>query len=435
MLQAPEPPEPWQGIRDASEHGPICPQYNERLQRIEAGSEDCLYLNVYSKTLQPSQPLPVMVWIHGGAFYTGSGNSDFYGPDFFMRHNMILVTLNYRLEVLGFLCLDNEEVPGNAGLKDQVAALKWIKNNIAAFGGDANNVTIFGCSAGSASVSYHLVSKMSEGLFNKAICQSGVCIHDWAYSLYGRQRAFQLGRMLGIDTKDATELVQFLRDVPVSSLVNIKLPLVETSHIDITDSIFFSPVVEKSELNVEKFLAETPIDVVKKGRLAKVPIIVGYTSAEGIELGKVFPSTLNFLKTVGAVVPRELKLKFDESRLRDTDEKIRKFYFNGKELNKDMVQEVINLESDKLFAYNVSRFARYYRHLTSMPVYLYKMAIETERNFTKKTYKMETIPGVCHSDDLPYLFNITCLDVPLTDESKQYIEQFVQLWYNFASTG
>ncbi|XP_047530629.1 juvenile hormone esterase-like [Vanessa atalanta] len=434
-FKAPQPPESWKGIRDASEHGPVCPQFNERLQSIETGSEDCLYLNVYSKSVRPTSPMPVMVWIHGGAYYTGSGNSDFYGPDFFMKHDVILVTFNYRLEVLGFLCLDNEEVPGNAGLKDQVAALRWVKNNISAFGGDTNNITIFGCSAGAASVSFHLISKMSNGLFNKAICQSGVCLNDWAYSIYGLQRAFQLGRLLGKDTEDTTELLEFLRNVPVSSLVNIKLPLVETNHRDITDSIFFAPVIEKSDLKVEKFITESPIDLVKRGSFAKVPLIVGYTSGEGIELGKSFPATLDFLTTLGAVVPRELKLKFDTEKLKDADDKIRNFYFKGKQLNADMIKEVVNLETDKLFAYNVTRFARYYKFFTSMPVYLYKMTVETERNFTKKVYKMEFIPGVCHADDLPYLFHITCFDIPLTKESKRVVEQFVQLWYNFASTG
>ncbi|XP_046962306.1 juvenile hormone esterase-like [Vanessa cardui] len=434
-FKAPQPPESWKGIRDASEHGPVCPQFNERLQSIETGSEDCLYLNVYSKSVRPTSPMPVMVWIHGGAYYTGSGNSDFYGPDFFMKHDVILVTFNYRLEVLGFLCLDNEEVPGNAGLKDQVAALRWVKNNISAFGGDTNNITIFGCSAGAASVSFHLISKMSAGLFNKAICQSGVCINDWAYSIYGLQRAFQLGKLLGKDTEDTTELLEFLRNVPVSSLVNIKLPLIETNHRDITDSILFAPVLEKSDLKVEKFITESPIDLVKRGCFAKVPLIVGYTSGEGIELGKSFPATLDFLTTLGAVVPRELKLKFDAEKLKDADEKIRNFYFKGKQLNADMIKEVVNLETDKLFAYNVTRFARYYKFFTSMPVYLYKMTVETERNFTKKAYKMEFIPGVCHADDLPYLFHITCFDIPLTKESKHVVENFVQLWYNFALSG
>ncbi|KAL0831191.1 hypothetical protein ABMA28_002050 [Loxostege sticticalis] len=439
-FKAPEPPEPWTGVRDATQHGPVCPQYNERLDRIDEGSEDCLYLNVYSKNLTPTQPLPVMVWIHGGSFYTGSGNSDFYGPEFFMAHDVILVTFNYRLEVLGFLCLDNEEVPGNAGLKDQVAAMRWVKKNIAAFGGDTGNITLFGCSAGAACTSYHLVSKMSEGLFNKAICQSGVCLSDWSYNLYPRQRAFQLGKLLGKETEDEKELLDFLKSLPATALIQIKLPPL---HIDVkrdmTDSITFGPVIEKKYSKVEAFVTEAPADLVKKGQLAKVPLILGYTSGEGIEISRNINSIVSYgiLSQIGDVVPRELKFKWPMEKIQEVDEKIRKFYFQGKELTCDMIQELSNLTTDLLFVYNILRFARHHYRLYhgAPPVYLYQFTAETERNFTKKQYNMDAINGVCHADDLHYLFHVTCLPIPLTEESKTIIGQFVKLWVDFASSG
>lgn len=351
-----------------------------------------------------------------------------------MEQNVVLVTFNYRLEVLGFLCLDNEDVPGNAGLKDQVMALKWVKNNISAFGGDPGNVTIFGCSAGAASTSYHLTSKMSEGLFNKAICQSGVCLNEWGYNLYAKKRAFQLGKLLGKETTDEVELLDFLNQLPASSLVNIRLPALDVEHRDIADSIYFGPVIEKSNLKVEKFITEPPFESMKSGRVADVPIIVGYTSAEGIETARKINDLIKFLSKVGSVIPREIKLKVNPDVLKNIDQKIRNKYFNGNPITKDMLQELTDLHTYSLFTYNIYRFAKFCAKINSSPVYLYKFAAETERNIAKGNYKMNHLKGVCHADELPYLFNVTCLDIPLTD-SMPLIKEIVGLWTTFAQTG
>lgn len=413
----------------------MCPQFNERLNRMETGSEDCLYLNIYTPAAAAAPPrlLPVMVWIHGGAFYTGSGNSDFYGPEFFMAHDVILITFNYRLEVLGFLCLNNEDIPGNAGLKDQVAALKWVKKNVSAFGGDPNNITIFGCSAGAASTSYHLISKMSEGLFNKAIFQSGVCLSEWSYGLNARSRAFQLGKLLGKETEDPVELSEFLRSVPASSLVKISLPTEVINNIE--DSILFGPVIEKPDLNVVKFITEQPPDLVTKGRIADVPIILGYTSGDGIEIARNLSHLLDKVGKLGYFVPRELKLNWSSDKLKEVDEIIRKYYFNGEDVTMDKLQVVTDLETCRIFSYNIQRWAKYHSRYSGQPVFLYKFFAETERNIVKKAYNMNDVKGVCHADDLHYLFHVTSLDIPLTDDSRAVIRNLVRLWTNFASTG
>ena len=138
-------------------------------------NEDCLYLWVYTPSMSNKTfSLPVFVWIHGGAYEIGSGRFSDYGPDRLMKGNdIVIVSINYRLGLFGFLSLGTQDVPGNMGLLDQVMALKWVQKNIQSFGGDPNKVTIAGESAGSYSVLYHMLSPLSAGLFHRAIAQSG----------------------------------------------------------------------------------------------------------------------------------------------------------------------------------------------------------------------------------------------------------------------
>ena len=165
-----------------------CPQLASSFfsikEGITNGQEDCLLLNIYVPESVINQidntKVPVMVWIHGGGLITGSNNFGEYGPSKFMTKDVIVVAINYRLGPIGFLSMGTPEVPGNAGLRDQSMALSWIKENIAYFGGNPELVTLFGESAGSLSIALHLTSPLSQGLFQRAILQSGTALgSDW----------------------------------------------------------------------------------------------------------------------------------------------------------------------------------------------------------------------------------------------------------------
>ncbi|MGH2486313.1 MAG: carboxylesterase/lipase family protein, partial [Ktedonobacterales bacterium] len=186
-FHAPRPMQPWPDVRDATAFGLICPQLPDQMDAlfgVEAppSGEDCLTLNVWSPTADDALR-PVMVWIHGCAFENGSSAALWYDGTRFARDgDVVVVSLNYRLGPLGFLCLDElggaeYAGSGNVGLLDQIAALRWVRDNITAFGGDPGNVTVFGESAGAMSIATLLGTPSARGLFHKAILQSGATKH------------------------------------------------------------------------------------------------------------------------------------------------------------------------------------------------------------------------------------------------------------------
>src|SRR5262245_29736690 len=172
----PQPVPAWHGVRDATEDGPIPPQGRSRLAHIMGDferpqSEDCLTLNIWTPA-PDSIKRPVLVWIHGGAFASGAGSLPWYSGECFAANgDLVVVSINYRLGALGFLCLPGVS-PGNLGLLDQVAALRFVRDNIAAFGGDPDNVTVVGQSAGAASIAILMTMPHARGLFRRAILQS-----------------------------------------------------------------------------------------------------------------------------------------------------------------------------------------------------------------------------------------------------------------------
>jgi len=176
----PKPAPAWNGIFVASKFGPACMQPESRLMGISRAemSENCLFLNVWTPAVQPAQAAPVMVWIHGGSFMTGSGSQQSYDGARLVQRGVVLVTINYRMGVFGYMAhpeLSAESAnhtSGNYALLDQMAALRWVRENIAAFGGDARNVTVFGESAGASSIAYMMASPLANGLFDKAILES-----------------------------------------------------------------------------------------------------------------------------------------------------------------------------------------------------------------------------------------------------------------------
>ena len=275
----PADPAPWAGVRDARDFGDWAPQNKGALDDVmgaETGpqSEDCLTLNVWTPGLAGRRP--VMVWIHGGGFTIGSGAQGIYEGGTLARHgDVVVVTINYRLGILGFAPLaavTGGRIPasGNEGLLDQVKALAWVRDNIAHFGGDPDNVTIFGESAGGMSVGNLLALPAARGLFHKAIPQSGAC-HTCADADTALRRGEAIVKALGLDA-DA------LRAAPLEDLLRAQRHLeggrVEGYPLSVIGSLPFMPVADGS------VVPRHPIDAVAAGAAAGIPVLAGSTLDE-----------------------------------------------------------------------------------------------------------------------------------------------------------
>ncbi|XP_063531901.1 esterase FE4-like [Cydia strobilella] len=430
-FRAPLPPQSWEGIRQATEYGSICAQTNSVFQ----GSEDCLFLNVFTKSLHHLRP--VMVFIHGGSYMIGSGNDKVYGPKFLVQQDVVLVTLNYRLEVLGFLNLETPEVPGNAGMKDQVAALKWIKENISKFGGDPDNITIFGQSAGACSVTHHILSPMTGGLFHKVIAQSGTSVHDWAIGEGSKSRAFRVGKYLGKDTNNTNELLEFLRSVPAANLTNLTIATSTDDEKYRGVPMRFLPVVENKFDNVEAFLIEYPLDILQSKRIRKVPLMLGFNSAEAISfIQDRLPKLDIYNNNPSYDVPREIAEKLSQDHLNDMGQRIREFYIGDREYTKDDYKVIVTMLSDLYVVYNTHRFTYLYSKHNS-PIYMYRFSFDTDLNVFKKLDSGGlNLQGACHGDDLFYMFsNNSTKDAYESQENlKNYVSKMTKLWTDFAKT-
>lgn len=420
-FRAPQPPPKWTAPRDAKEFGKGCPQVAITTGAFGSGEEDCLFLNVWSPDPAPREPLPVMVWIHGGAFVVGSGAQGLYdGAALARDRKVVVVTINYRLGPLGFLAhsaLAKEDPAtgtGNYGLLDQRAALRWVRKNIRAFGGNEKNITLFGESAGGVSVTQHLVSPGSAGLFERAIVQSAtiplaVRLNTVAE---GERQANALAKALGC----TTAIVECLRAKPMEQVVTaLQNPSMEPGGLfqGVLKASLWLPVMDGV------FIPKQTSELYAEGAItAKVPTMIGANLNEG---------TLFHSGLLGdRPLPDDAAYKSALVRLlgAETAEKALALYPPGGKPDEAIAQ----LESDGLFACPTRRAARA----------LAKAGVATFR------YQFERRPdngiaaafGATHGAEIPFMFgNDDGTLGGVSDSSMPLREAMMRYWTRFGAAG
>nr|AIY69029.1 carboxyl/choline esterase [Chilo suppressalis] len=429
--KAPLPGPSWLTPFDADNDNIICPQAIipafKHLYKNADMRQNCLIANVYvPDTVEKS--LPVLVVVHGGGFQVGSGNL-LKVKKLVASNNIIAVTFNYRLGIHGFLCLGTQYAPGNAGMKDQVALLKWVNENIANFGGNPNDVTITGYSAGAVSVELLMLSPLAKGLFNKAIAESGGALGVFAMQTDPLENAKGFAKRFEIEhADDAYALEDFYKNASFETITS-------DSFFSEMFSPLFTPCIE-SEIGQEIFLADSPINILKSGDYEKVPFLVGFNDKEGISRIDSFETWKNNMnQKFSDFLPPDLQFR-NKAEEELTAKDIKEFYFGDKKVDDDTILSFVDFMSDVSFAYPILKAVQLHANAGNNKIFLYLY-----------NYVDELIPVVPHTDVKGathcaqtfgvfdgYMFsNDTERDLP--HDYKKHKVILRQMWGNFIKTG
>jgi para-nitrobenzyl esterase len=407
--QPPKPAPHWKGVREALEFGPRCMQgniYGDMVFRDKGPSEDCLYLNVWTPAASAKARLPVMVWVYGGGFAAGATSEPRQDGENLACKGVVVVTMNYRLNIFGFFSHaelareSGHDSAGNYGLLDQVAALQWVRKNIARFGGDPANVTLFGESAGSFSVSALMASPLAQGLFQRAIGESG---------------AF-FGKVLDLKPLSQTEAAdaKFAESIGAHSLADLRAkPAAELLDAAVKhDDERFAPNVDGY------FLPQTVREIYAGGKQSHVPLLAGWNRDEG-GYGSIFkedaPTAGNFAayaqKQIGDRAGEFLKLY-----PADTDEEAKR--------------SAQDLAGDQFIAFSTWKWLEMQGATGNATLYRY------EFDDAPPVPASAEARGAYHSAEIEFVFGaLASKNLPWRPEDKTLSDLMSSYWANFARSG
>ncbi|XP_055678838.1 cholinesterase 1-like [Lutzomyia longipalpis] len=384
-----------------------------------------------------NKKLQVFVWIHGGALLSFSSSPDQFGPEYLMDNGeVILVTLNYRLGLFGFLCSGDAAVKGNFGLKDQQLALKWIATNIEYFGGDQKSITLAGQSSGAASINLHMMNLVSQNLFHRVILQSGTAISPFTYQIDFEAQFRQAAEGSGLEnwqTASTFELAYQLKQVNALTLV---LAIDQLFAYIATPPVPLRPCIEGDWEGA--FLREDPRKVWAEGRFVQKPILIGTNSNEGA-LGAILTTNATYLRGFNDNIYEFLPSQFDFHPRYAAE--VMKFYFGEKDYIDDTnAKDYYRMYTDRLFTYPLITLVQQYLNYADTqenPIFLYEFSFKSSYTLLRTLTGLDINLGVAHNDELFYLFTMKEFipEFDTTSPEGRMVDIFVRTMVNFAARG
>jgi para-nitrobenzyl esterase len=411
--KAPQPAAPWTGVRQVTEFAARCmqaPVYPDMTFLDYGTSEDCLYLNLWMPAAPSQQRLPVMVWIHGGGFAAGSSSEPRQDGANLSRKGLLVVSMNYRLGIFGFFshpALAREsghDASGNYGLLDQVAALRWVHDNIAAFGGDPGNVTVFGESAGSFSVSALMASPLAQGLFQRAIGESGAFFGE---TLRLRPRAeTEKAGMEFAKSSLGTGSLGALRAMPAKEVLEA---------VPKAQPFLFAPNIDGY------FLPESVEAIFAAGKQSRVPLLAGWNADEGSSksiLGKDLPTPENFRAHVRSLYGADADTLLNLYPAATAAQARR---------------SARDLSGDRFIAYGAWKWIEAHLNTGHAPIFRY----EFDQTLPLPPGAAAGTEAIApHAGEIEYVFQVlSSKNLPWRAEDRKLSESMGSYWSNFAKAG
>ncbi|XP_077888571.1 cocaine esterase [Ictidomys tridecemlineatus] len=427
-FSAPEPPEPWSGVRDGTSHPAMCLQNADamNIEVLNLGrknlrpipmSEDCLYLSIYAPAhAREGSNLPVMVWIHGGALVMGSG-SMLDCSILAAIENVLVVSIQYRLGVLGFFSTGDQHATGNWGYLDQVAALRWVQQNIVHFGGNPDQVTIFGVSAGGTSVSSLVVSPMSQGLFHGAIMESGVALLPELITSSSKVVSTMVANLSACGQVESEALVSCLRGKSEQEMLAITKPFK-----------MIPAVVDGA------FLPRHPQELLASADFQPVPSIIGVTNDEYGWLLPMYLGPPEIQNDIDRETMRAVLQRISTQRMKlpaECADLLMEEYMGDNEDPHTLRLQFQEMMADFMFVMPALQVA--HDQSSHAPVYFYEF--QHPPSFIKDLRPPHVKAD--HGDECIFVFGsyINGIRVELTEEEELLKRRMMKYWGNFARNG